>query len=370
MRTLKVLLAIFLLIDFGCSRRPQTDFKVEISRNMETLTVLYLASDIGLQAHEGSLSLEAKQHFDQYKDHQVIDLFKRIIERTGSFDSPVDLILRLSELPGAEIAVPLDTGFVNAVIGNRSVKKQDNLIHQFIVSLNDFYREAGVQQFIRDHKSYYAQCRKEVVSSFPGDEIITAMEEYYGKTYLSYNLIPSPMLFPGVGFGKRVERSAGTDVYYIFGPVTKQESPEHYTWGFDSSIEIKQFGVHEFGHSFVNPVTESSENRALIDRYAYLYDPIANYMRNQGYNTWWICVTEHLVRLGEIRIACAINDNSWAEEIRSEYINSKKFMYLPYLEQNILEYENNRDTYETFRAFAPVLIEKTFSAIDTAKLEL
>ena len=195
------------------------------------------------------------------------------------------------------------------------------------------------------------------------------MEKYYGKEFNSYNIIPSPILFPFIGFGLKIENQNEVVIYYVAGPFDEPDSTQKYTYGFDSPADIREMSVHEFGHSFVNPITELSENRELISKYSYLFTPIQSYMNEQAYDSWWTCVTEHIVRLGEVRIATAMNDSATANKIRKENIETNKFIYLPYLEKKILEYENNRETYSTFKVFFPELI-KVFSEIDTTKMNI
>ena len=70
-----------------------------------------------------------------------------------------------------------------------------------------------------------------------------------------------------------------------------------------------------------------------------------------------------------IRIALALNDSLTAIKIRNDNIE-KRFIYLPYLEKNIVSYENNRKKYKSFEEYLPILLENTFSKIDTTKLEI
>ena len=56
-------------------------------------------------------------------------------------------------------------------------------------------------------------------------------------------------------------------------------------------------------------------------------------MDEQAYDDWYTCVIEHIVRLGEIRISYALNDSVQADKLREYYVNEKKFIYLPYLEE-------------------------------------
>jgi len=92
-------------------------------------------------------------------------------------------------------------------------------------------------------------------------------------------------------------------------------------------------------------------------------------MDEQAYDNWNTCVIEHIVRLGEIRIAYVLNDSTSANKIRKEYIDTNKFIYIPNLEKKILEYENNRTKYKTFSDFFPTLIE-AFAEIDTTNISL
>ena len=113
---------------------------------------------------------------------------------------------------------------------------------------------------------------------------------------------------------------------------------------------------------------ELPENRSITDKYNYLFVPIRDKMANQGYNNWWACVTEHIVRLGEIRISYALGDSLRANRIRNDYINNRNFIYLPYLEKNILDYEKNKDIYHSIDEYMPDLL-KSFSKIDTLNLK-
>jgi len=368
MKKLSTLLIIILISCFGCKQPDNKTIQVKINKNIETLAVLFLISDIGLNAHQGSLSYEARQHFDTFKDHEIISMFKEILNKTD-LGAPVEFFLRLSELPNTGISASLDTGFVKALIGNQKIEDTDNFINQFIKLTNEFYIEADIEKFIHDHKSYYDKCINDVRRNLPNDNFISTMEKYYGNEFNSYNIIPSPILFPFIGFGLKIENQNEVGIYYVAGPFDEPDSTQKYTYGFDSPADIREMSVHEFGHSFVNPITDLPESKKLFNKYSYLYNPIKTQMKNMAYGSWESCVNEHIVRLGEIRIALALNDSTTANKIRKEDTEIKKFIYLPYLEKKILEYENNRVTYKTFADFFPELI-KVFSEIDTTKINL
>lgn len=78
-------------------------------------------------------------------------------------------------------------------------------------------------------------------------------------------------------------------------------------------------------------------------------------------------MTKHIVRLGEIRIASALGDLETAKRLRKSYVEEKKFIYIPYWEEKIVEYETNREKYESFDMFFPGLIQ-VFSEIEKADI--
>jgi hypothetical protein len=357
--------SILLFVNCTSDYSHQKTINVSINNNIETAAILYVIADIGLNAHQGSLSYEVRQHFDTFKDHEIVSMFKELLNKTD-LGGPIDFFLRLSKLPHAEIPASLDTGFVKAVIGNQKLDDRTNFINQFIRSANDFYVEADIEKFINDHKSYYCKCINDVRRNLPTDNFIPTMEKYYGNGFNSYNIIPSPILFPFVGFGLKIEKHNEIDIFYIAGPFDEPDSTQEYTYGFDSYTDIREMSVHEFGHSFINPMFELPVNKELISNSSYLFEPIQEYMSEQAYGDWLSCVNEHVVRLGEIRIALAMGDSITSNRIRKTDIEERKFIYLPFLEEKILEYENNRKYYRTFEDFFPELIN-VFNEIDTTK---
>jgi len=341
---------------------------VKIDKNVETVGILYLISDIGLNTPKGSLSYEARMHFDEFKEHEIVKMFKKFYENTNLW-GPYEFILCLSELPSAKIIVELDTNITTALIGNESIDNPTNFINQFVQEFNEFYKIAEVESFIQQHRNYYEKCINDVNKNLPDESFVPTMEKYYGKEFYSYNIFPSPILFPYIGIGLNVKNNNGTNIYYIAGPFEELDTNEVYKYSFDSPSDIREMSVHEFGHSFVNPLTDDTINRNKIEIYSNLFEPIKEYMEEQAYGSWHTCVNEHIVRLGEIRVALAMDDILTAEKIRNENIEQNKFIYLPYLEKKIVEYERNRDKYTSFSDFFPELIE-TFAQIDTTKIKL
>lgn len=165
-----------------------------------------------------------------------------------------------------------------------------------------------------------------------------------------YTIILAPLFHEG-GFGGWIQRPDGRfDVYAILGPTDTFEGIPIF-W---PSAWLKYIVWHEFGHSFVNPITERF--RQEIAKYSSLYDPIAEVMKKQAYGDWESCVNEHIIRAIEIRRIYREMGKA-AADIMLQEEKSQGFIYIEALSERLKDYETQRDRYPTFLDFYPELIK-------------
>jgi len=84
---------------------------------------------------------------------------------------------------------------------------------------------------------------------------------------------------------------------------------------------------------------------------------LAKSLENSYIGNWEVCVIEHLVRLGEIRIAVAMGDEKEANRLRKMHVNEMGFILLPMLENLVVGYESDHAKYSDFKSFLPVIFE-------------
>ena len=367
-RQIVILIATVLFI--SCMQmKKEKQIKVETNHNIETLIICFEIADKGFwnipfQDYQPMKYL-ARTRFEKYREHQVIHTINSLVEKGFWLDAMVEVLLKSSPLPNAELKYELEPSTLARLSDNDEEATQ--LINEFIDSLNDFYLEADLPQYFLENKKYFESVNNEVRKNLPNKNFIVTMEQYYGKQNDTYTLIPTPTLWHTAGLGLRIKGEIGFQVYNIFGPLIVTKDSLEFGYGYNNSDRIYELTVHEFGHSFINPITELPANREIIEKYKYLYQRIAEEMRKQAYTNWWACVTEHIVRLGEIRIAKAFGDSSTADKIRNDYTNNLNFIYLPFLEKKIESYETNRNKYKTIDEYIPILL-KSFSEVDTLNI--
>lgn len=319
----------------------------------------------------------AFNHFKNYKDSAVIQRIAVILldfrERFGDNLPILDYLLYQKPFPAKGPLYQYHFG------NGQSAENKTwflSAVSELTDSLYSFYRKAHVGEFLNRHKRFYDGAVAEVKRNI-NTGIYTAMEKYFGQKFSGYYILVTPTMpltagednYRGMGVSLHTQRGIiacmiiSTSVMLPVKPALNQYT----AYGYDNPRVIQFLAVHEIIHSFVNPQLESYVH--LIDKNSSLYTPeLAAFMKPQGIPNWQICVTEHLVRLGEIRIAEAMNDKVQANSLRNMHINSFHFVLLPLLEQKMKEYEENRHKYPSFNDFLPILLSE-FHGIKPEKID-
>ncbi|MRX41008.1 DUF4932 domain-containing protein [Flavobacterium sp. LC2016-23] len=205
----------------------------------------------------------------------------------------------------------------------------------FVKAMNDFYTEINFDQFLDKYKLYYNTMITEVTKNLPAENFITEMEHFYGKRIQNYNLYPSLTMPFSQGFAVGSSDMIG-NIFGSFNIPKEIDNNSNPDLGFKNNVALRTLCVHEFGHSFINPVIDQIDDKH-IKATEKLFEPIKEKMFAQGYNEWKICLYEHFVRAGEIVIAKLLGDDNKAQEIMNDNVTNRSFIYLPQIAEK-LEY--------------------------------
>lgn len=305
-------------------------------------------------------------HFKNYKDSAVIRRIAVILSNLRSIfgdNLPIlDYLLYQKPFPEKGPLYPYH-------FNNDNTPEKNLLVHSELKELTDsllsFYDKAKVGKFLKQNKMFYEGALAEVKKDI-NNGIYTAMEKYYGHKFKGYYIFVTPAMpltagednYRGMGVSLNTQKGViacmimSTDV--MLAP--KPDLNQYTAFGYDNPRITQFLTVHEIIHSFVNPQLDKFNN--LIDRDSSLYTPaLAALMKPQGIPNWKICVTEHLVRLGEIRIAEAMKDSNQASALRKMHTDTFHFVLLPLLEKKIKEYEKKRNVYPQFKDFISLLLK-------------
>lgn len=200
----------------------------------------------------------------------------------------------------------------------------------FLSALNRFYQKLSFDEYYRSAKPLYEKALNEIKAALPATGSIAAMESFYLKNFNGYILVPSLTIPSGMAFGVKTQLDRNIKVYNVFGPFAVQhfDNKDSLNLGYNDPKHILELSIHEFGHSFVNPVADRLPD-PLLNSKVKLFLPIQKAMDDQGYPGWRICLTEHFVRAGEVIIARRMGRIAAADDLLKHYVEDRKFIYLP-----------------------------------------
>ncbi|GKX68521.1 DUF4932 domain-containing protein [Inconstantimicrobium mannanitabidum] len=312
---------------------------VSIEPKIELLSIMqYIADDPAilkkdLYKDNEKYSKDISEYFSSYKNEGVVTLYKEMMKSGFNYSAPAEAMLYVDDNLKLINNLTLPEDVVNSAGGKEKLLKFYNL-------LDDFRKKTKFDDFYIKHNDFYKNLVSAVKTKVDQSECIETLEKYYGYKQNSYNFIIEPLSIGG--YAARIPSKDGKFDLYDFMVVP------------NNNAEFFQLIIHEFGHSYVNPLTAQNINE--INKYDNLFTSIKEVMTKQQYSSWEFCVNENIVRA----VAYRTLFKNFGYEVSEGYINmdtQKKFIFIKAITENLKEYEDNRDKYPTFNDFYPKLVE-------------
>lgn len=313
------------------------DERVELMATVQYLSGYFLTS-----RYPTNYKKEIKQRFATYKNHPAVTLFAQLSHDHFSYSEPFKFILQYNNIPYFE--AQYDTEFSPVSAG-----QADSLV-LFANLLQDFYKKTQFGKFFDQHQPLYDTLSNQISQQLGNTNYIALLENYFGKQQADYELIFSPLL-PNGGFGPAVKL---LNNQYILYALVGANGIDKGIPTFDAESFATNLLLHEFSHSFINPLTE--KNIIALNKCDNLYAYVANDMAAKAYDRWDIVINEHLVRAAVIRIA----QKQFGTQTANALIEREKqagFLYIEPVINALVRYENRRQKYPTFERYYPEIIK-------------
>ena len=337
------------------------ELTTQYSENLETLALIYSLSESG-DAHfqhnpepRAMLARELTKKFEQYKDHEAVQKLNYLLN--NDFVDSYDILLSIYNTDLPDFKQYADYAPIYYENDSLSTTQVRAVFVDFNESVKKFYEDAHLYVYFRNEgKPLYDKLMQEVISVAPTSEYIKLMEEYYGINRNSYTIIVSAASFNGIGRSITIRTENGVEIYQFVASNPELESDtinlkdiNLFTIGYTDKDYFREIATHELGHSFFQELfRENKEIIAKVSELDYLFtDSLRQDMMRQGYIDWNMCFEEHIVRLGEIKIAEQLGNKSFVAEYTKECTEERGFLYFKQIQELLLEYENNRDSYPT-----------------------
>jgi hypothetical protein len=333
---------------------------IAVNYNVELLGLAYFIGFEGVDIEKQTVEINGRTipkkewHtygfyiYEKYKQYATSENLSKSFALADHLwlDSILYLLIQVDDFPHARLTSAIDAKyFIHFSKKNDTAEARQNATI-FLDGLNSFSKEINFTQYITDTKLFYDAALHEVKKSLPKSDFISAMETFYKKTFDNYILAPSLTIPKGMGFGLRFTKAGNTRLFNVFGAFEAQSLQQNQTLnlGFASPQRLRELSIHEFGHSFVNPIIDSlpQERIASTGRF---FEPLKSVMERQGYNTWRVCLYEHFVRAGEVVIANMLGDKAGAQMLQTHYVNDRRFIYLPLIINELGIYQKKKQPY-------------------------
>ena len=317
---------------------------ISIDPRMEILAAIHsLSSNADLSNRNLPYSGEILNYFESFSSHEAVNFTESLLQNYGfSYDAPVAFMLHLSQPSELER---------NVVFSEYILKRSgegDNL-EQYRKAIKQFADASNFEAFWNSKIPFYNQILDMTVAEIGrmGIDFVKMMEDYFNETQDSYNVIITPAFYGGKGVF--VSNLNDKDVFYACLSTTNMRDGIPYL----NANNLLFYIWHEYGHFFVNPLTENYSDR--VASVATLFEPIKSFMSEQTYVNWETCVNEHIIRAVNIRLVEMLDPNQSKALLENELRN--RFVYIEPLVEKLKDFENNRDKSKiTFSEFFPELL--------------
>jgi len=346
----QILLIIAFLFSFACTFSQQLapiaktvgKLNITVDPRMELLSAVQVISDYPTINRKTSYSDELMKFFAKDTlSNAVIFTTKLATDFGFTYDAPIDLMLRLSQVPDLKLLHPYSERMIERAHGKENL---DN----YTVTLHDFAIKSHFTEFWNSKKSYYQKIVDYTADDLGDFDPVGKLESYYNESKNSYTVTLSPSF--GGGYGIRIPSSNnGLDIFACIDVREMKDNIPYY-----SKRGLSYFLWHEFSHSYVNPLTEKYKTR--IKTSSKLFNLLENEMRDISWGSWQNCIDEHIIRAVYIRLLTLYGKEN---EAKSQLIREKSlhYVYIEPLIEKLKQFEIERQTKNiTFSNYYPTLL--------------
>ncbi len=284
-------------------------------------------------------------HFDAYAKHELIEYIRKIRRQGIGYDAVANMAVHISSAPDFEPLVDFNKKIPEERWGKGRALK-------FLKLLRKFYIDANCGAFFQQESVYYQEVVRRFMPVYDSLDLNWYTQFYGNEPKERFRII----LAPGNGGGNYgphvIHRDGLKEVFAVMG-----------VWEFDST-GMPVFShenyfptlLHEFNHSFINPMLPKFE--ADLSRYCpALFKSVEMEMRNQAYGDWQVMFNESLVRAAVVRYMI---DHQFSREFIDLEINDNfylGFIWIQPLVDKLGEYSSNRQQYQQLEEFMPEIVK-------------
>lgn len=343
------------IIDCDIIKEKHNNVTIEIVPDVELFLTLCYISDRypGINKLDFKYKSDIDEYFGKYKNHSTVSFVKEIM--TNHYSASLMKVYILND------QYKEDSSHVNLLrIGNDYPTKV-KLIDSLRTSCIKFAKHTNFMKFFNDRKPYYIDKIREVKSALGEKSVIPRRESFWGIKKDKYRIIIS-LLESDLHSCWFKNDNLSHSIYFLtpkfsiegdakFGNANTSNLKE----GKMSASDYIYYGSgHEFGHSFLNPITikfDSQINKINFDITKSGQPTKVDFFNESILRTY---TAYEFLKEGKEDIANMV--------IQGEQMNG--YIYNSKILELIQFYESNRNLYQRFEDFLPYLLNKLIKEIN------
>ena len=318
--------------------------RVEVSETVELMAILSRTAEFREYCMDlgGKYTEETEEWFSPFKNHPVIAYYQELRANYGiSYDAVMSMAINLA-IEGNEVKILTNKSGLER-------RWQNVEIDTFLIKLNQFYTDTRFHDFYVQHQAFYESVlrtyEQNVMQYFHQDWY----QQFYGTEPTEQFRVVIGFTNGGGNYGpSRQLPGLHKEVFAICGYHVDKQTGKAFENGMDYASTL----IHEFNHSFVNPLFGANANQL---------EPIGEKllklsyrgMNSQAYRNASTVINESIVRAAVI---IYMEENGFtAEQVKAEMYEQIgcSFHWMPELVSALQYYNKHRKRYKTLADYYP-----------------
>ena len=296
-------------------------------------------------------------YFRKHENHEAVKYVKSRLKSKGiRYDAVMTFPIYVTHPPSMIPLIP----FSDEIPGNRW---DTQTATKFLNLLNDFYEQTDFETFYKKNQDLYNDVKKRFAL------MTSKINKNWYSTFYGYEA--------KINFGVINALAVGP---YNYNVDFIHPNGQKFTYAIIGSAYMDSLGLpiydkylntllHEFNHSFVNPIIYDNE-KAFKKSGEKIYKHFKNLKiaTNDAYGNWQSMLNESLVRAAAIKY---LKDNEYDQQVINDRIKLETKLGFPWtneLCERLEHYDANRDQYPNFERFVSELViffNQVYLEIDT-----
>ena len=315
--------------------------KSEVSETVELMGILSRTAGFEEFSNDlaGQYSKDTEAWFAQYRKHPTVVYYKDLRAQNGiGFDRVTNMAVHL-EIEKGKVKLVGERAELTG--GWKNVDLDD-----FIKRLNKFYTDSRFHEFFEQHQNFF----NDFLKQYDTNVMPYIRTDWYDKFYNGAGADVRFRLIIGFTYGTTnngVSRQLFGQPHEVFAVCGYNLNPQTGRLLFDTSLPL-----HEFNHSFVNPLLEKNE-KAMQEVGQKLFQSSQSVMEQQHYDDWHIVINESLVRAAVIVYFYENGFNQFAMNMLNIETMQNGFPWMLDVVAALRYYATHREQYSTLNDFYP-----------------